>query len=165
MVVDPEVLRNAMRQWSTGVTVVATEYGGIRHGMTVNSFTSISLTPPLVLVSLERSTRTHGLVEKARYFGITILSDEQQEVSDCFAGRHNENSDRFKNTEIYNLVTGAPFIKGGLAYLDCRLVAQYEAGTHTLYIAEVVALLNYPETGGSGNPLLYYDRAYRRLQK
>ncbi len=143
--------------------------------MTVNSFTSISLTPPLVLVSLERRTRTHGLVEQAGFFGVTILNHAQQDISDCFAGRHTEKEDRFSNIETYTLVTGADFISGGLAGLDCRVVSRYEAGTHTLFIGEVLAIqINSPPGNpaqdargrpGSKEPLLYFNRAYRRLQK
>ena len=122
MAVGPEEFRLAMRNWATGVSVVTTEYQGVRHGMTVNSFTSISLTPPLVLVSLERKTRTHGLVVKSGIFGITILSENQQSVSDCFAGRCGDHENRFANLETHTLVTSAPFIDGGLVYLDCRVV-------------------------------------------
>jgi flavin reductase (DIM6/NTAB) family NADH-FMN oxidoreductase RutF len=165
MVVDSEELRSAMRKWTTGVTVVATEVNQIKHGMTVNSFTSISLVPPLILVSLQQSTRTHKLVQEAGYFGLTILSKNQQKISDCFAGRKPDHKDRFEGLETRVLVTGAPFIFGGLAFLDCRVVSTYEAGNHTLFIADVLAILLEPETGGQGQPLVYYDRAYRLLQK
>ncbi len=163
MTVDPEELRQAMRQWATGVSIVTSVFQNIRHGMTVNSFTSVSLSPPLVLVSLERQTRTHRLVEQAGIFGVTILNKDQQEVSDCFAGRFPEREDRFCNVDTFTLQTGAPFISGGLACLDCRVVSKYEAGTHTLFIGEVVALYSPPADGGE--PLLYYNRTYHRLQK
>ena len=163
MTVEPEELRRTMRQWATGVTVVTSFYNDVRHGMTVNSFTSVSLNPPLVLVSLERKTRTHRLVEQAGIFGVTILNQEQQEVSDCFAGRFPEREDRFCNVDTYTLLTGASFISGGLAGIDCRVVMKYEAGTHTLFIGEVVALQLPP--ADSGEPLLYYNRTYHRLQK
>jgi flavin reductase (DIM6/NTAB) family NADH-FMN oxidoreductase RutF len=175
MTVDPEELRMAMRHWATGVTVVTAVFNGVRHGMTVNSFTSISLSPPQVLVSLERQTRTHGLVEQAGFFGVTILNSDQQDISDCFAGRHTEVEDRFSNVETYTLVTGAEFISNGLAGFDCRVISRYEAGTHTLFIGEVLAIQidsqpayalqdtgDHPE---SIDPLLYFNRAYRRLQK
>jgi flavin reductase (DIM6/NTAB) family NADH-FMN oxidoreductase RutF len=164
MAVASEELRQAMRQWATGVTVVTSVYQNTRHGMTVNSFTSVSLDPPLILVSLERQTRTHRLVDQAGIFGVTILNKHQQEISDCFAGRLPEREDRFCNVETYTLATGAPFIKGGLAGLDCRVVSRYEAGTHTLFIGEVVALHIPSLSVDSNEPLLYYNRAYRGLQ-
>lgn len=161
MAVDPENLRRGMRQWATGVTVVATQHNGIRHGMTVNSFISVSLDPPLVLVSLERTSRTHNLVQKAGFFGVTILSKDQQEVSECFAGRHTEHEDRFTNLNTFIMITGSPLVEGGLAYFDCRVVSAYEAGTHTLFIGEVLE----SQFIDGKEPLLYYNRMYRGLQK
>jgi flavin reductase (DIM6/NTAB) family NADH-FMN oxidoreductase RutF len=165
MSVDPESLRSALRRWATGVTVVTSEHNGFRHGMTVNSFTSLSLTPPLILVSLEKATRTHKLVTDSGAFGVTILSDEQQHIADSFAGRLSEHEDRFEGLQTMTLESGAPFITGGLSFLDCRVTSIQEAGTHSIFIAEVVALLKEPDTGGSGQPIIYYKRAYRRLQK
>ncbi len=156
---DPEELRRAMRQWATGVTVVSAINGGARHGMTVSSFTSVSLDPPLVLISLERVARTCGLVEKAGCFGVTILSLAQREISDRFAGRIADDLDRFDGLETFTLVSGAPLIAGGLAYFDCQVVATYPAGTHIVFIAEVMAARQNP----GEPPLMYYDRDYRGL--
>jgi flavin reductase (DIM6/NTAB) family NADH-FMN oxidoreductase RutF len=160
MAVDSEELRLAMRCWATGVAVVTTQYQDVRHGMTVNTFTSLSLTPPLIMVSLERKTRTHGLVKKSGVFGITILSEDQQNVSDCFAGRCGDHENRFANLETHTLLTNAPFLDGGLVYLDCRVVTTFEAGTHTLFIGEVLA----SQLGRDVQPLIYLDRMYRRMQ-
>ncbi len=160
MAVDPEDFRLAMRRWATGVTIVTTQFKGVRHGMTVNSFTSVSLTPPLVLVSLERKSRTHSLVEKSGVFGITVLSENQQSVSDCFAGRCGDHDDRFANLSTRTLLTNAPFIEGGLVFLDCRVVSTFAASTHTLFIGEVVA----SQLGKDDQPLVYLDRMYRRMQ-
>jgi flavin reductase (DIM6/NTAB) family NADH-FMN oxidoreductase RutF len=158
---DAEALRRAMRQWTTGVTVVTTELDGRRHGMTVNAFTSVSLEPPLVLVSLERTTRTHGLVEGSGRFGVTILAQDQQELSDRFAGRISDLADRFTGLETDTLVSGVPFIRGGLAYLDCKVVQRHPAGTHTLFIGEVIAVQS---DGEEESPLVYLNRAYRKLK-
>ena len=160
MAIDPELLRQAMRQWTTGVTIVSARLDSIRHGMTVNSFTSVSLTPPLVLVSLERGARTHGLIKQSGYFGVTILGKEQREISDRFAGRQTEYTDRFANLGTYTLVSGAPLLDGGLAGLDCRVVSTYEAGTHTVFIGDVLAA----QVGNNSHPLVYYDRDYRGLK-
>src|SRR5690349_129985 len=84
---DAEALRSAMRAWTAGVTVVTASHEGSRHGMTVNSFTSISLDPAMITTSLQGSTRTHELVTRARAFGITILSSAQARLSDLFAGK------------------------------------------------------------------------------
>lgn len=165
MPVNPDDLRSAMRRWVTGVTVVTTQYNGVRHGMTVNSFTSISLDPPLILVSLEQTTRTHALVKTSGILGVTILSSHQQEISDCFAGRHTEHKDRFENLATHILSTGVPLISEGLAFFDCRVVSTFDAGTHTLFIAEVLAVAARDEALEARDPLVYYNRAYRGLQE
>jgi len=154
-----EQLRFAMRQWTTGVTVVTSQDGAIYHGMTVSSFTSLSLAPPLVMVSLERVTRTHGLVEASGTFGVTVLAADQRDVSIRFAEVSTDSEYRFEGLALERLVTGAPFILGGLAYFDCKVVGQHDAGTHTVYIGEVLAASNSP----GKHPLLYFDRDYRDI--
>ena len=161
MTLDPENLRSAMRAWSAGVTVVTAVHEGERHGMTVNSFTSISLTPPLLIISLQQNTRTHELVMKSRAFGLTILAVDQVNVSDLFAGRMPEVEDRLATVKTETLVTGSPLIVGGLSWLDCRVVQTYDAGMTTLFISEVVAARGT----GSGEPLLYHNREYWKLVK
>ena len=160
MTVDPEALRMVMRAWATGVTVVATELDGVRHGMTVSSFTSVSLDPPLVLVSLEHATQTHRLLERSGVFSVTLLSNTQQAVSDRFAGRQLDGEDRFAGLETFSLVSGAPLIRGGLAFFDCRVVSTYPAGTHTVFIGEVLAVQGGDQ---AAEPLLYHDRDYHQL--
>ena len=157
---DPDVLRQVMRRWSTGVTIVTAQHQGVRHGMTVSSFTSVSLQPPLVLVMLEQSTRTHALVSATGFFGVSVLSSEQKAISECFAGQECEDEDRFTGLETHSLVSGAPLINGSLAYLDCRVLAQFISGSNTLFIAEVLAA----QPGEKSPPLIYFDRKYRQLQ-
>lgn len=158
--VDPEALRGAMRLWATGVTVVTTELNGIWHGMTVSSFTSISLDPPLLMVSLEHGTRTHEMVEQAGFFGVTILSEGQQAISQRFAGQFVESNDRFTGLETFTMETGAPFIVGGLAYMDSQVTSRLVAGGHTLFIARVVATRFITD---HERPIVYFNRAYHRL--
>ncbi|NLG73372.1 MAG: flavin reductase family protein [Chloroflexi bacterium] len=158
---DSEALRLAMRRWATGVTIVASQHAGVRHGMTVSSFTSVSLEPPLVLVSLERTTRTHELIQRSGIFSVTILTSEQQQISDRFAGRESEMSDRFAGLEVYTLVTGAPLLQQGLAGFDCRVVNAHSTGTHTIFIGDVLA--SRVHANSSSRPLIYYNRGYRRL--
>ncbi|MCL4559358.1 MAG: flavin reductase family protein [Chloroflexi bacterium] len=157
---DPESMRRAMRQWVAGVTVVTSRFGEVQHGMTVSSFTSISLTPPMILVSLERSTRTHGLISASGYFGVTILSGAQKQLSETFAGRIGSDEDRFKDIETFNLLSPAPFLKRGLAFLDCRVVNVVEAGTSTVFFAEVMAA----QSGEDFDPLAYTNRSYFTLE-
>jgi flavin reductase (DIM6/NTAB) family NADH-FMN oxidoreductase RutF len=154
-------MREAMRQWATGVTVVSSTYDGLQHGMTVSSFTSISLDPPLVLVSLAKEARTHDLVLRSNIFGITLLNQAQDEISDRFAGRTTENQDRFAGLDTFTLYTGVPFLSGGLSFLDCTVVASHDVGDNTLFIGEVIAV----QVTQAGDPLIYYNRSYRRLMR
>ncbi len=158
---DSEQLRAAMRGWSAGVTVVAAIFEGQTHGMTVNSFTSISLDPAIITISLQGSTRTHEMVSKSRAFGLTILSNKQALISDLFAGRKPEIADRFADLKTETLVTGSPLIVGGLAWLDCRVLQTFDAGMNTLFISEVVAA----REGMAGDPLLYHNRKYWSLSE
>ncbi|GAB1470520.1 flavin reductase family protein [Chloroflexota bacterium] len=161
MTLTPEIFRSAMRAWSAGVTVVTAVQGEERHGMTVNSFTSISLEPATISISLQRNTRTYDLIQRSGAFGLTILADDQAQVSDLFAGRNPEVSDRIAAVQTETLVSGSPLIVGGLAWLDCRIVHTYDAGMSTLFIAEVLAARGTD----SGAPLIYHNREYWNLSK
>jgi flavin reductase (DIM6/NTAB) family NADH-FMN oxidoreductase RutF len=167
MTLDAEQFRAAMRAWTSGVTVVTAAYEGKQHGMTVSSFTSISVDPPLIVISLQSSSHTHALVTKAGAFAVTILASDQMALSERFAGRiaEEQTGDRFENLETETLTSGAPFIKGGLAYLDCKVTQSMPVGTNTLFIAEVVAarardmyVIDHERV------LVYHDRQYRKLQ-
>jgi flavin reductase (DIM6/NTAB) family NADH-FMN oxidoreductase RutF len=154
-----ELLRQTMRRWVTGVSIVTSQYEGKRHGMTVNSFTSISLDPALVTVTLAVNTRTHALVQVARAFGVTILSADQAHLSDVFAGKVVDGDDRFAGVEVFGLDGRIPLIRGGLAALVCRLVAAHPLGHSTLFIGEVTAAWHRDD----GAPLVYMNRGYHRL--
>ncbi len=161
MTLDAEQLRTAMRAWTSGVGIVTAAHGGEQHGMTVSSFTSISLDPPLIVVSLQKSSRTHEMVSRAGAFGVTILAADQQELSERFADRPAGRDHGLDGLETETLVTGAPFIKGGLAWLDCRVAQAVPVGKNTLFIGEVVAVRG----DDHDTPLVYHDRTYRRLQE
>jgi flavin reductase (DIM6/NTAB) family NADH-FMN oxidoreductase RutF len=158
---DPESLRRAMRHWVAGVTVVTSTYQGAAHGMTVSSFTSISLVPPMILISLERGSRTHALVSASGYFGVTILGAGQIDISERFAGRQDHDVNRFEGLEVETLVSGSPLIRGGLAWFDCRVTAVQEAGTSTVFLAEVMAA----RSPDGDDPLVYSNRTYFKLHK
>jgi flavin reductase (DIM6/NTAB) family NADH-FMN oxidoreductase RutF len=157
--VEAEEMRQAMRRWVTGVTVVTSRHAGVRHGMTVSSFTSITLIPPRLLVSLQVHTRTHELVKQSGVFGVTLLSQAQQDISDRFAGRIPEYEDRFLGLETFTLATGAPILTGGVAGFDCEVLAAYAVGDHTLFVGDVLAV----QISQDAHPLVYYNRGYWRL--
>ncbi|MFZ6019289.1 MAG: flavin reductase family protein [Chloroflexota bacterium] len=154
-----EDLRSAMRNWVSGVSVLTSRAGEVQHGMTVNSFTSVSLNPPLVCVTLANTTRTRNLVEQSGVFGVTILAEDQAEIADRFAGRIPEDEDRMAGMPIFTLTSGVPLLSSGLVCLDCRVVQRFEMKDSTLYIAQVEAIYQNRE----GQPLVYHNRVYHRL--
>jgi flavin reductase (DIM6/NTAB) family NADH-FMN oxidoreductase RutF len=161
MTFDPEKLRHAMRAWTTGVAIVTSIYEGQQYGMTVNSFTSISLDPPLISVTLKRLTHTHDLVVKSGLFAVTILTSEQKELSERFAGKIASIANRFDSVQIETISLDAPVFKDGMAYFDCRVVSAIPVGENTLFIAEVVDARGE----GRGDPLVYHNREYWKLTK
>ncbi|GHE86646.1 flavin oxidoreductase [Amycolatopsis deserti] len=148
---DPRRFRTAMGRFATGVTVITTRTadGGV-HGMTANGFLSVSLEPPLILVSLGACTMARHLTEGDRY-AVTVLSADQEDVSRHFGGRPCVDV-RFDSRGAYD------FIPGGLASIGCRVVDRHPAGDHTLFLGEVEHL-EYRD----GAPLLFYTGSYRTL--
>jgi flavin reductase (DIM6/NTAB) family NADH-FMN oxidoreductase RutF len=161
MTFDPERLRQAMRAWTTGVAIVTSIYEDQQYGMTVNSFTSISLDPPLVSVTLKRLTHTHELVVKSGMFSVTILTSAQKELSDRFAGKMPNIIDRFAGVQTETISLDSPVFKNGMAYFDCRVVNSMPVGENTLFVAEVLDARGE----GTGEPLVYHNREYWRLTK
>lgn len=154
--INADEFRAVMRTWAASVSVLTSSYNGDAHGMTVTSFTSISAEPPLVSVSLAKSTRTLERIIKSGIFGVTILSTDQQWIAERFAGKDVGLLNRFDNIDTFSLRSEAPLIKNGLAFFDCSLVHQYEMDKSILLIAQVVAVKN----GRSAEPLIYTDRKY-----
>ena len=148
--------RIAMRAWATGVAVLTLDAEGETRGITVNSFTSVSLDPPLILVCIARRARVHDALLRASRFCINVLARGQQDLADHFAGRGSEDARR----PTYDLSRHAtPVLPGCLAHLDCALVASHAAGDHTIVVAAVEAV----ENGRGEDPLLFFGGRYESL--
>lgn len=158
--ITPEQIKQVMRSWITGVAIVTACQAGVCHGMTVNSFTSIALAPPTVMVALQQGTRTQLAIHGSRAFGVSILGIDQETLAKRFAGQLGEDQPRFAGLETFTMVTDAPLITGGLAYLDCEMVNAFDVGATTVFFGEVLAMKN--EADGRA-PLLYFNRDWRRL--
>lgn len=154
MPVQPADFRRAMGQFASGVTVVTTRTAdGQPLGLTVSSFCSVSLDPPLVLVCVDkRSEAVRGFAESG-LFAVSVLGEEQQDVSGRFA-YHPERCDGYGPSTPDGLV----LIPGARAHVECRLTATHDAGDHFIYVGEVRAVSVQP-----GAPLLYYAGRYREL--
>lgn len=152
---DSRAFRQALGQFASGVTVVATlDAEGRPQGLTVSAFCSVSLDPPLVLVCVDSRSETHGGFAASQLFGVSVLAEHQQDVSQRFATLGPD-----KNTfDFARGPGGAPLVPGALAQLECRLFAAHDAGDHRIYVGEVFSLAVNP-----GRPLLYHATGYRRL--
>lgn len=142
---------------TSAVSIVTSSAGGRIHGMTVSDFTSVSLDPPLVLVSADKKARTLELINDGKCYAINILAADQQDLSNLFASKEREDV-RFEGLEYETGVTGAPLIPGAIANIDCRLVATHEAGDHILCIGQVEDVRVV-----EGAPLVYFGGRYREL--
>lgn len=156
MPIDDAQFKLAMSHFASGVTVVTTEHEGEPFGMTVASFASLSLHPPLILVCLEKNARTHDAVSSAGVFGVSILARAQEEISGRFASRKIE--DKFSGVDVRRGELGVPLIEEAICTLECRVTAALPGGDHTIFVGQV-------ESAGvsDGSPLLYFRSGYRDL--
>jgi flavin reductase (DIM6/NTAB) family NADH-FMN oxidoreductase RutF len=161
MTIHPNTFKNVMSRFSSGVTVITTYYQGKKHGMTVSSFCSVSLNPPLVLVCIAKHLRSHEFIEKSGVFAVNILGLDQLDWGIRFAGLKPEIVDRFAGITDTSAVTCSPILPGALGWVDCKLRHAYEGGDHTIFVGEVVA----GGTNEKDDPLLYYNRAWCELAR
>lgn len=166
--VDPQSLRETLRYWASGVSVVTTalmDEDGVtaldQSGMTVSAFNSLSLDPAQILVCLYKEANTAQLVMKAGHFAVSFLPTGRGDLSDRFAGRiaRLEGSERFSGVAVQRAVTGSPILSEAVAWLDCKIHAAHDGNTHWIVIGSVQAT----GRGESSQPLVYFDRRYRAL--
>jgi flavin reductase (DIM6/NTAB) family NADH-FMN oxidoreductase RutF len=153
--VDAKAMRRTLGRFTTGVTVVTTAQGDEVHAMTANAFTSVSLDPPLVLVSVDHRTKMHRLLPGTRRYGVSVLASDQELVAWHFAGRPLE-----RHGELFEWQAGVPLVSGAIAHVGCSLHAAHEAGDHTLYLGLVEHLHSRP-----GEPLLFHAGAFGRMSQ
>ncbi len=155
MPVDDARFKLAMSHFASGVTIVTTQHGDKPYGMTVASFASLSLHPPLVVVCIEKSVKTHEAIVAAGKFGVSILEERQADVSGRFASK---TEDKFAGIEILQGALGVPLIAGALCALECRVQQQLPGGDHTIFVGEVTDV-----HVGQGSPLVYYRSGYHAV--
>jgi len=149
-----------MGQFATGVTIITVDLEGEVHGMTANAFASVSLDPPLVLVCVDHSTRSHAHLHAKKRFGINVLSEDQRAISEYYArvDRTHENAETEAGARFDRTGQGTPMLRGSLAYVECRLHSAEVAGDHTIFIAEVEDVVVR-----EGGPLLFFRGKYRKV--
>lgn len=142
-----------MGRFASGVTVITTRHGDHVHGMTANAFMSVSLDPPLVMVSVDNRAHMSRILPAGQRYGVSILAEAQQALSNHFAGRG-----KGELSVAFITVAEVPLLAGGVAHLVARVVDAHAAGDHTLYLGQV-EYLDWQE----GLPLVFYAGAYQRL--
>jgi flavin reductase (DIM6/NTAB) family NADH-FMN oxidoreductase RutF len=150
----------AARRFAAGVTVVTATGDEGYLGITVSAFSLVSLTPPLVLTCINEFSQLLDAIQSSGAFAATILSSRQELVAERFAGRAPRPAGDFSDIPHRTLLTGAPVLEGGLAWLDCRLQQAIPAGDHTIFLGTVVAA---GVAEGLDDPLIYFGSQYRRL--
>ena len=157
MSIDGRELRNALGRFATGVCLITLETSdGDALALTANSFSSVSLDPPLVLWNLQNNSDVFEHYARGQYFAINILADNQQSLSDSYArkGEHSLDPDHFRRG-----VKGSPVINGALVSFECELEATHEGGDHLIIVGRVLEMT----AADGGDPLLFFGGAYRAL--
>jgi flavin reductase (DIM6/NTAB) family NADH-FMN oxidoreductase RutF len=153
---DPKELRRVMGLFATGVTVLTTrDADGRPFGLTANAVTSLSLSPPLLLICIDKKAETHPHFLSSRCFVVNILAEDQEDISTHFA---KSGGDKFGALRSSTNLDGVPILEGTLAHLECRIIETHEGGDHVIHIGEV----QRAEIRG-GRPLLYFQGKYRHL--
>ena len=146
-------LREALGSFVTGITVVTTRNGGEPHGLTANSFSSVSLEPPLVLFSLSRAADCFDAFERAEAFAVNVLRSDQEDVSSRFATK---DVDKWTGVDWRPGHGGCPLLEGAVAAFECRVAARHEGGDHVIYVGEVVRFDHRPDAA----PLAFFRGRY-----
>ncbi|MBS1798113.1 MAG: flavin reductase family protein [Acidobacteria bacterium] len=158
MGINKDEFRSALSRFPSGVTVVTTrDAGGRLHGMTVSSFASVSLEPPMILVCIEKTTGSHDALTESEFFVVNILAEEQAALSNRFASTI---STKFDALDYHSGLGDVPVLTDALATLECRLAHAYDGGDHTIFVGIVERT-----RVGDEKPLVYWHGKYRRLEE
>jgi flavin reductase (DIM6/NTAB) family NADH-FMN oxidoreductase RutF len=157
--VDPLEYRSIIGHFATGVTVITTADGEHLQGMTANAITSLSLNPVMLLVCVEKSTYTHGVIERGGVFAVNILGEHQESVSRLFAKRGEPERLALRGQPFRFGETGTPILEDCLAFLECRVAETLEGGDHTIFLGEVV----HQGVREEMRPLMFFRGGYHTL--
>jgi flavin reductase (DIM6/NTAB) family NADH-FMN oxidoreductase RutF len=158
MPIEKNELRRIMGHFATGVTVITTvSKDGTPYGLTANAFMSVSLEPPLLLISVDKKAESYPCFEQSRVFTINILRDDQEGLSRRFAV---SGGNKFEGVAYHLGANDVPILEDTLAHIECRLHTAYDGGDHTLYLGEILEA----ETR-EGRPLLFYRGGYRAFSE
>ncbi|WP_307233061.1 flavin reductase family protein [Pararhizobium capsulatum] len=156
---DEASLKTAMRRMSGGVSVITAGVGEERTGATVTSATALSVDPPTMIVNINRSSSSWPVISRYGHFCVNILSAEQQDIADRFAGKGGlKGASRYDGAEWFTLASGASALRGALAVIDCEVDEIIERHSHAIILGRVVSIV-----AGEGHSLLYNNGSYGRF--
>lgn len=148
-----EQFKEAMRHFPTGVTVVTSLREGEPRGVTVNAFASVSADPPLVLICINREARSYLYISTSKIFCVNFLAADQRVLAERFSGKLREN--QFEGVDYEIDATGAAVLGGTVAHMDCEVMEEHQAGSHSIFIGRVLSCASRP-----GTPLGYYNSGF-----
>jgi flavin reductase (DIM6/NTAB) family NADH-FMN oxidoreductase RutF len=157
--VEPRDLRRVCGLFVTGVTVITSGVDGRAVGATVNSFTSVSLDPPLVLFCIHGGSRLRAELRESGRFGVNFLARRQERLARAFAGRRTAS---FEHVAHHHSARGVPILSEALAYLACDIVDEFPGGDHTIVVGEVVEL-GIPQR--RQEPLIFFEGSFGALEE
>ena len=140
MTIETTFFRQVMGRFTSGVTVVTTRCNNIIAGLTVSSFASLSLDPPLILICVDQASGTLEIFRDSKIFAVNILTAQQVELSRCFATPSEDRFEHFCHAPYHTAATGAPILDDVLAFIDTRLVAEYPGGDHVIFVGQIEAM-------------------------
>ena len=155
--IDAARYRQVLGHFATGVTVVTTASGGEPAGLAVNSFTSVSLAPPLIAFCVARTSSTWPRIQAVGAFCVNILAEDQEDLCRVFA---TSGSQKFRGVGWRPAESGAPILAGALAWIDCSVEAEHSAGDHLIVVGQVREL----GVAREGRPLVFYRGGYGRFE-
>lgn len=152
-IIEPSDFKTALGSFATGVTIATTSVHGEIRGITASAVMSVSLSPPLVLLSIQNGTRMHALISRSTNFALSVLAATQRGIAEYFADSSQPHDAVAFSRFPYHLgATGAPLLNGALTQIDCSIVDRHPAGDHTLFVGRVLQLRTQPGAA----PLLYF---------
>lgn len=156
MAIEAQELRRVLGHFATGVTVITTkDKEGAPNGLTANAFMSLSLNPPLVLISVDKGATCYSCFELQNGFTVNFLSEAQEEISRRFATK---GADKFAGLNWRAGTNGAAIIEGSLGYVECKITQCHDGGDHTIVVGEIVNV-----SADGDRPLLFFKGKYQRL--
>ena len=155
----PDDFKGALGSWAAGVSVITTRHEGMVYGITVSSFSALSVDPLLILACVMNTNKLVEMGKASKHFAVSILAEGQEEISGYFATSGRDPVEKFESFGTIEWHSGSPIITGSIAHLDCELYDTLPGGDHTIFVGRVIGAAYDP----TKKPLIYFRRGYRPL--